>query len=408
MFEEVQGEEDDYVRALEWAESLGADVVSSSLGYFDWYTYSDMDGNTAVTTIAADIAAAKGVTIVTAAGNEGPLPWPGIIAPSDGDSVLAIGAVDSNGVIASFSSHGPSFDGRTKPDVMAMGKAVVSAAPYDSLSYLRTQGTSLSTPLVAGSVALLLQMHPHWTPIDVWTALTNEASNAATPNNEYGWGIIDAYASALNGATGIMEGVILNPKVLNGRVEISLMMPNASGTTLSLQRRDMQIDANYEWTPYITVMENIYVDSISPYVFSEKLASGIYEYRVHLASDPSLVSNSIDVRIPYSVRLGQSYPNPFVRGRSAGLTIPYSVGGDPIRRSESHNLSDYTDASLIIYDVTGARIRSLFEEELLPPGDYSIPWDGLDDRGVLVSSGVYYYRLAAGSNILTRKLVFLR
>ncbi|MFH1755009.1 MAG: S8 family serine peptidase, partial [Candidatus Latescibacterota bacterium] len=359
MFEEVEAEEDDYVRALEWAESLGADVVSSSLGYFNWYTYADMDGNTAVTTVAADIAAAKGVTIVTAAGNEGPLPWPGIIAPSDGDSVIAVGAVDSNGVILSFSSRGPSFDGRIKPDVMAMGTAVVSAAPFDSLTYLRTQGTSLSTPLIAGAVALLLQMHPYWTPNDVWTALTNEASNAATPNNEYGWGIIDAYESALNGATGIMEGVVLNPMVRNGQVEISLMMPGAPGTTLTLQRRDLQVQAAYSWSPYINVMENIYVDSITPYVFTETLPAGIYEYRVQLASDPSLVSSPVDVRIPFALGLGQSYPNPFVRGRSNGLTIPYAVGGRPIRHVESHELSDYTDVSLVIYDVTGARVRTL-------------------------------------------------
>lgn len=408
MWEEVEAEEDDYVRALEWAESLGAEVVSSSLGYLNWYSYSDLDGNTAVTTIAADIAASKGVTIVTAAGNEGPLPWPGIIAPSDGDSVIAVGAVDSNAVIVGFSSRGPSYDGRIKPDVMAMGTAVVSAAPYDSLSYVRTQGTSLSTPLVAGSVALLLQMHPHWTPIDVWTALTNEASNSATPNNDYGWGIIDAYASALNGATGIMEGVVLQSVVRNEQVEITLMMPHAPGTELTLQRRDLQIDANYSWAPFINVAENIYVDSITPYVFAEKLSAGIYQYRVQLASDPSLVSNAIDVRIPYGMRLGYSYPNPFVRGRSAGLTIPYAIGGIPVRYSESHGLSDYTEASLVIYDVTGARIRALFEEELLPPGEYDVPWDGLDDRGVLVSSGVYYYRLSAGGNILTRKLVFLR
>jgi hypothetical protein len=408
MWEEVQGEEDDYVRALEWAESLGADLVSSSLGYYDWYTYSDLDGNTAVTTIAADIAASKGVTIVTAAGNEGPLPWPGIIAPSDGDSVIAVGAVDSNGVIIGFSSRGPSYDGRIKPDVMAMGLSVVSAAPYDSLTYLRTSGTSLATPLVAGAVALLLQMHPHWTPMDVWTALTGEASNAATPNNDYGWGIIDAYASALNGATGVMEGVVLQSSVHNERVEVSLMMPGAPGTELTLQRRDLQINAGYTWTPYVAVAKNIYVDSITPYVFTEQLPAGIYEYRVHPASDPSLVSNPIDVRVLFNLSLGQSYPNPFVRGRSAGLQIPYAIGGSPLRRSENRELSDYREASLVIYDVTGARIRALFENELLSPGKYDVPWDGRDDRGVLVSSGVYYYRLSAGGNILTRKLVFLR
>ncbi|UCG53259.1 MAG: S8 family serine peptidase, partial [Candidatus Latescibacterota bacterium] len=199
---EIQQEEDDYVRGLEWADSIGAVIVSSSLGYYDWYTYEDLDGNTAVTTIAGDIAAAKGVAVITAAGNEGPLPWPGIIAPSDGDSVIAVGAVDGDGVIASFSSHGPSYDGRIKPDVCAQGVLVRCASPSDSLGYLLTNGTSLATPLVAGAAALSLKMHPYWSPIDLRDALRASADHAGTPDNEYGWGVIDSYQTALNGASG--------------------------------------------------------------------------------------------------------------------------------------------------------------------------------------------------------------
>ncbi|NIM18987.1 MAG: S8 family serine peptidase [Candidatus Latescibacteria bacterium] len=408
VWEEVEGEEDDYVRALEWAESLGADVVSSSLGYLKWYTYADLDGNSAITTIAADIAASKGVTVVTAAGNEGPLPWPGIIAPSDGDSVIAVGAVDSSGFITSYSSHGPSFDGRIKPDVMAMGSYVVSASPSDSLGYTTAHGTSLSTPLVAGSVALLLQMHPSWTPIDVLNALRNEASNSATPNNEYGWGIINAYASALSGATGILENVVLDSKVQNQTVRITLTARGGPGATVNLQRRDWGVEVENMWSAYRVVEENIFVDSLSPHVFVERLPPGIYDYRVQLAFDISVVSDqSVQVRIPLGSHLGQSYPNPFVRSGSGRLTIPYTLGGRPIKSGESHTLSDHVDVSLAIYDVTGARVRTLFSE-LAPPGEYTAEWNGLDDRGVLVSSGVYYYRLSVSGSSFSRKLVFLR
>ncbi len=404
---EIQAEEDDFVAALEWAESLGADVVSSSLGYYDWYTYEDMDGNTAVTTIGADIAASKGVTVVTAAGNEGPLPWPGIIAPSDGDSVIACGAVDSTGVLLGFSSRGPSYDGRIKPDVVAMGTAVVSASYNDSLGYLRTSGTSLSTPLIAGSVALLLQMHPYWTPVDVLNALRNEASKSATPDNNYGWGIIDAYASALNGATGILDGVVLSANVQKQLVTIEVEMPGAPPTPLNLQRQDWEKDGANTWTPYQNVKDSIYVDSITPLVYSETLLPGTYRYRVQLTYTPSTVSPALDVRVPHYFFLEQSYPNPFVPNISGRVTIPFTLGGVPAGPGETQEIEYLSEISLAIYDVTGALVRVL-EDGLWGPGEHISTWDGLDDRGVRVSSGVYYCRLSVGSISLTRKLVLLR
>ena len=406
-FEEVEAEEDDYVRALEWAESLGADVVSSSLGYYDWYDYSNLDGNTAVTTIAADIAAAKGVTVVTAAGNQGPLPWPGLIAPADGDSVIAVGAVDSTGIIASFSSRGPTYDGRIKPDVMAMGMAVATVSPNDSLLYTRSQGTSFSTPLVAGAVALLLQMHPNWGPIEVRNALRSEASNSSSPNNDYGWGIIDAYSSALSGATGVLEGVQLSPVYQNGRVRISIQEPGGSGVVLTLERQDFDTAEQQDWSDYRTLRDDIYIDSSTSVVHEENLPSGVYRYRVFLTADPTVASDHAMVKVPFALRLGQSYPNPFVQGRSSELRIPYSVGGNPSGPHEEIAIEELKEVSLVIYDATGARVRVL-KDELQAPGSHIASWNGRDERAVLVASGVYYYRLSAGGQPATRKLVFLR
>ncbi len=192
--QEIQWEEDLYIAALEWGDSLGADVVSSSLGYLDWYTYEDLDGNTAVTTNAIDYAVSIGIVCVTAAGNEAGNAWNYIITPADADSVIAVGAVDAYGLIAGFSSRGPTYDGRIKPEVCARGIATACAIPFKS-GYTTKHGTSLSTPLVAGAAAIILSAHPEWTPMQVREALMMTADQADHPDTAYGYGIIDVWAA---------------------------------------------------------------------------------------------------------------------------------------------------------------------------------------------------------------------
>jgi subtilisin family serine protease len=182
--------------AAEWADSLGADVISSSLGYSEFdnpgdsYTYADMDGRTTVVALAAVEAMRRGITVVTAAGNEGTSPWFYILSPGDADSIVTVGAVDSFNVVASFSSHGPTSDNRIKPDVTAMGRQVLTIVRSLPTTYTRLNGTSFATPLTAGVVALLLEAHPTWRPIDVREALRGTALNQATPNNTIGWGLV--------------------------------------------------------------------------------------------------------------------------------------------------------------------------------------------------------------------------
>jgi subtilisin family serine protease len=198
-------EEDYWVAGIEWAESLGAEVVSSSLGYIDWYTFPDMDGQSAVTTRAANRATSLGLVVVNAAGNERDNSWGHVIAPADGFDVIACGAVDALGQIASFSSPGPTYDGRIKPEVCALGVNNWLAGNREDRSdtYRNGSGTSFSTPLIAGVAALLLEIHRDWTPAQVRRALMSTASLSHNPNNDYGWGIVDAALAADIGWTSL-------------------------------------------------------------------------------------------------------------------------------------------------------------------------------------------------------------
>ena len=191
------------------ADSLGADVVNSSVGYNEFedgtgYSYEELDGRTALTTIAAEIAVSRGIVVVAAAGNEGDKPWRYVTVPADGPNVIAVGAVGLvQQEIAPFSSRGPTADGRIKPDVVAPGTSIVvvdtTQQPEESFSgYRRARGTSFATPLVSGAAALLRQIHPAWTPADVAAALKGTALDLGEsgPDTTYGWGLVDALAAS--------------------------------------------------------------------------------------------------------------------------------------------------------------------------------------------------------------------
>jgi serine protease AprX len=189
-------EEDNWVSGAEFADSAGADVINTSLGYsqFDNDTmnlsYGNMDGNTARITRAADIASSKGMVVVVSAGNLGASAWHYISAPADADSVIAVGAIDANGYVGAFSSRGPTADLRIKPDVVAVGKGTWMA-DYNTDTIRQGNGTSLSAPVITGLVACLWQADRTATSRQIVNAIKESSDRYSQPDNDYGYGVPD-------------------------------------------------------------------------------------------------------------------------------------------------------------------------------------------------------------------------
>jgi serine protease AprX len=190
-------EEDNWVAGAEFADSVGADIINSSLGYsvFDDdtmnHTYADMDGKTTRVTIGANMAVRKGMLVFASAGNEARNSWRYIIAPADGDEVVAVGAVDKNRVYAPFSSVGPASDGDVKPNLAAMGSG--TAVQSELGSVVASNGTSFSSPVLAGMAACLWQANPNVSASELARVMMIAGHLNPKPDTLLGYGIPDMH-----------------------------------------------------------------------------------------------------------------------------------------------------------------------------------------------------------------------
>ncbi len=401
---EYEQEEDFWVAGLEWLEREGADVVNSSLGYNDWYNYSDMDGHTAVTTIAADIAVRKGVVLVNSMGNEGNNSWYHMIAPADGNYVISVGATDKNGNLINFSSRGPTADGRIKPDVVAMGSSVYSVRSGSLDTYRTASGTSLSSPLVAGVAALILQAHPYLTPLQVREALRETANNSAIPNNDYGWGLVNACdALFYHGLFFVDQHAIVHDEYRGHLVKVkiyskyklisdSLFVYFATENDEFLQMElapSKQADEYQAWIP--KQPENTTVK----FYYSAADSSGQQKFHPHNAPNEFYTFIADDTTFskqelaPQDFRLCDNYPNPFMDF----TTIEYDV-------------LTPGKASITIYNVRGQKVKTVINA-YHENRHYVKYWDGSDESGNKVSAGLYFYQLKSGTSSIIKRMIFL-
>ncbi|MBA5628747.1 S8 family serine peptidase [Moheibacter lacus] len=224
---ELPDEEVNWIEAAERADSIGVDVINTSLGYSQFddprydYTYEDMDGQTTFITRGAQIAAEKGIMVVNSAGNSGNDSWHYITAPADGVDVFTIGAVRENGQAASFSSFGPTYDGRIKPDVDALGSGAAVIRPDGEVE--DASGTSFSSPIMAGAMACFIQAFPETITTEMRQKVRESGHLFENPTDQLGYGIPDfgeAYESMMS-VTDVAEAtVVIYPNPTSGIVNI--------------------------------------------------------------------------------------------------------------------------------------------------------------------------------------------
>ena len=407
---ETHLEEDNYVAALEWMDSLGVDITTTSLGYntFDSgegdYTYADMDGKTTIVTKASELAFSRGILTVNSAGNEGNNSWKYITAPSDGFNTICVGAVKSDRVLASFSSVGPSYDGRIKPEIVAQGVSCYHAK-VGKVNYGYGSGTSFSCPIAAGITAQLLSAFPYLSNTQMRSIIIEACDSTENPNNKYGYGLLSA-KSALefpniklpNASSGEQVSSINRIFIDNNGIEKdSLFMLFTVNSEVGMSRQKMLDGGNnlYSAPIYGAIGDTIHfwfeyqnLNSIiirSPLLGSYSVVSG--KTNVTLGVDGGEVNPN---PIPNNFELGQNYPNPFNPLTHFVLSIP--------------------EASFItvsVYNILGEKVKTLASKNFIA-GNHKFSWNGSDDFGGKVASGVYIYTAISKSNFQSKKLLYLK
>ena len=210
-------EELNWVRAAEYADSLGVDIINSSLGYLDFdepsltYTKSQLDGKTTYVTRGATLAAKRGILVVNSVGNYGSAGSSSLVAPADADGILAVGAVNSSSTVSAFSSRGPTADGRIKPELVAFGQNPVLIRGSGQVG--AASGTSFSAPQIAALAAGLWQAKPEWTKDELLTNLLKSGSQYAAPDQNLGYGIPNFRSAIYGTLLGLNEEVELGSNI---------------------------------------------------------------------------------------------------------------------------------------------------------------------------------------------------
>ena len=394
---ETHIEEDNYAAALEWMENMGVDVTSSSLGYNQFdpgnfsYTYEDMNGKTTIVTKAAELAFQRGVVTITAAGNEGNKPWYYIIAPADGFKTMAVGAVYEDNTLASFSSRGPTYDGRIKPDVLAMGVDVYGASRNGSNLYTYGNGTSAATPIAGGIAALLLSAYPHLTNEQVRNIFHETSDNSEFPDNDRGYGLVSAAkAISFPNLQELNGNYILNKAFLDSFTVSDVQLHYS---TDNVNFEDMNMDTRNAYS-FKVQLPSFYTLQQVDFYFTYKDQAG-NSHRDPEDKNYKFQYGDLFISLNLALRsvnytLSHNYPNPF----NSTTAIDFvSEGNFP--------------AELSIYDALGRKVKTLFKGTTRKGINHSV-WNGKTDSGNEVASGMYIYMLNINGSLYSKKMIYLK
>ncbi len=369
-------EEHNWVCGAERLDSAGGDLISSSLGYnvFDApltaasYTYAQLNGNNTISVTGADLAAKKGILVVNSAGNSGNDAWKYIITPADGDSVLAVGAVNTLGVVAGFSSFGPSSDGQVKPDVAAVGVQTVIQNPNNIVG--TGNGTSFAAPIMAGLATSLWQGFPEFNNMKIIDALRKAGSIAATPNDRIGYGIPDVKKALIQ----------LTKDFATGSASVA-----ACNTTVSWKSKDMRAmkyeierkapgESNYKKIGERFGSTDVF--STHSYIITDTLvniAAGTTNYRIRQVFDTAAGTFAADIIQSINVSLSSgcitTAINPVTAFENDLLLIPNPANNRFVIRITSQN--SIPELTIHISDALGKSIKVIKAQK--PSGIAMIP-----------------------------------
>jgi serine protease AprX len=288
-------EEDNWVCAAEFADSVGADMINSSLGYTVFFnskwdhSYQDMNGKICRSTNGADLAASKGILVCNSAGNSGNNDWHYIGAPADADNIISVGAVNAQGEVAAFSSRGPTVDGRIKPTVCAMGEGTYVSSPSGSI--MSGNGTSFSSPVLAGSVACLWQANSGVSNMNIIEAVVASANRYLVPDSGYGYGIPNLIVAnlLLNGLKidNFDEDNMINvfPNPINNYFNLVFYSNDTSAIDIQMYDVSGRLVISKEKISRTPGCNSITIDSIgelSKGCYILKVLSGIHAYSVKI------------------------------------------------------------------------------------------------------------------------------
>lgn len=407
MRSETYYELDLFAEAIIWMENNGVDIINASLGYRNLDTfsipYSDLDGNTTIATKAINDASKLGLICVIANGNNGDRPGT-LNAPADADSSVAVGAVSPNGVdLVGFSSNGPNALGLIKPNLVAQGSSIFAASVVNDSSYNLTAGTSLSSPLIAGSFALLKSVHPYEKSSTLKSWMYKSANNYSSPNNRFGYGLPDVFES-----THIENIVITTPSVISGNLFTRLffyIFPDEKLINYSIDIKTNKdniktyplIKSNSDYQYFVDIPNMKFIDNkLEIRVNANTLEKSYWfpsNYSFYtISNEYDMINCGIDVN---SLELNDD--NNFEKD----YFIYPNIINSSFQFEVNITLLDYEEIEIEVYDING---KKMFKTNTNFGPGYFKESITLND----IFSGTYFVLIKTGSKIYREKVIFLR